>query len=291
MNLTNKLNLPSSFVQYAKNHEHEYSDKTFSVTELLLPVREIILQRKFHDKLTQDVSDYIPALFGTAVHSVLEENTPEDKNLVSETNLSVSFGEYSISGRIDLLNFEELSIEDYKTCSVSKVAKEDFEDWRLQGLMYAYLVWRDKHIILKKLKFYAIMKDWSKIKSQTSSNYPSSAVYVWEYQLQDSDYDFIEKWIERKLDDVVNAILKNEVPDCTEEEKWYSGTVYAVYKKKDDKRAATLCNTEEEARGYILNKLNGIGEIQVRYGEDVKCKYYCPCSKFCLKGEKKNEVL
>lgn len=284
MKLTNKLNLPEPFLIFASKNNHEYSENRYSVTELLLPIREILLNRKYADKIESDISESIPALFGTAVHSVLEENTPILNEMFSEESVEYDFDGTVLSGRIDLLNLKNLSIEDYKTCSVSKVMKEDFEDWKMQGLMYAYLVYKTKGVIIRNLVFYALMKDWSKMKSATSSNYPSSAIYVWKYQIEDSDYDYIEKWIKLRLELINKYIESDTLPNCTDEERWYTGTKYAVYKHAGDKKAAIVCDSEEEAHGYIRNKCDGAGEIDVRKGEYLKCKYYCNCYKFCEKG-------
>lgn len=286
MKITNRFNLPESFVIYASKDDHIPTENKYSVTELLSPVRQILLKRKLYDRIEMDVSDIVPALFGTAVHSVLETNTPLLVDIYPEFQISYDFGGTILSGRIDLLNLKSLSIEDYKTCSVNKVIRQDFEDWKMQGLLYAYLVYRVKGIILKHLKFYSIMKDWSKVKSKTSSNYPNSAVYVWEYDIQDSDFDYIEEWLKRKLKEINFYLETDTLPECTNEEKWYTGDKYAVYKKVSDKRAAIVCDNEEEAYGYITNKCNGAGQIEIRKGECLKCKYYCNVSKFCLKGDK-----
>ena len=280
MKITNKLGLPESFVVYANKDNREYKERRYSVTELLLPTREIKLNRKYAQEIEIDVADTIPALFGTAVHKVLEDNTPILTGLNTEMSIEMQFGEDTIAGRIDLFDSNELEITDYKTCSVSKVMKEDFEDFRKQGLMYALGIFKKYGIISKRLKFPCLMKDWSKIKSLTSSNYPASAIYIWKYEISDSDYDYIEGYIKDKLND----INREEMPVCTDEERWYTGTKYAVYKNAGDKRAAIVCDTEEEAHGYITNKCEGAGQIEVRKGEYLKCKYYCNCSKFCGKG-------
>lgn len=292
MRITNKLNLPEPFVNYVEESERPVQEHRYSVTELLLPVREILLSRRMRDYLESDVADSIPALFGTAVHRVLEEFYWKDRieeGVSLEEPVCETFrsGKTVLSGRIDVLDMNAKTIIDYKTCSVSKIMKEDFEDWRLQGLMYAYLVFREKGELIKRLKFIAMAKDWSKIKSATSTNYPKSAVYVWEYEIPESDYDFIGKWIESRLDAVEEA--DENIPECTDEEKWYTGTKWAVYKKEGDARAACVCDSEEEANGYLQNKLNGVGAIQKRLGEYIKCKYYCPCAKFCEKGGKDGE--
>lgn len=284
MIITNKQNLPEAFLKYATEGNREYKEHRYSVTELLLPVREILLNRKHAHEIESDVSDTIPALFGTAVHNILEQYAPIlETDVKAEESVEAVFGDDIVAGRIDLLNLASESIEDYKTCSVSKVMKQDFEDWRLQGLAYALLVFKQKGIIIRHLKFYALMKDWSKIKSATASNYPASAVYIWKYDIQDSDYDYIEEYLKAKLRWINECIEIDDLPECTNEEKWYTGTKYAVYKNVGDKKAAIVCDTEEEAHGFITNKCGGSGEIEVRKGEYLKCKYYCNCCKFCEK--------
>jgi len=57
-----------------------------------------------------------------------------------------------------------------------------------------------------------------------------------------------------------------------------------VFKKVGDKKAAIVCDSEQEAHDYITNKCDGAGEIQVRKGECLKCKYYCKVSKWCYGG-------
>ncbi len=282
MVITNKQNLPESFIKFASDSNHEYTEHRYSVTELLLPTREILLNRKYAHEIESDVADTIPALFGTAVHSILEQCAPVlESGIEAEASVEATFGKDTVAGRIDLLNIRDAAIEDYKTCSVSKVMKQDFEDWRLQGLMYAYLAFKQKGIVIRHLKFYALMKDWSKIKSATSSNYPASAIYIWKYDIQDSDYDYAEKYIRDKLSEINSGVL----PECSDEDRWYTGTKYAVYKNVGDKRAAYVADTEEDAHNYITNKCDGAGEIEVRKGEYLKCMYYCNCCKFCKKEE------
>lgn len=286
MIITNKLNLPEAFVKYANEGNREYKEHRYSVTELLLSTREILLNRKYAQYIETDVSECVPALFGTAVHQVLEGYAPVlESGVEAECSVECQFGDDVVAGRIDLLNISDSCIEDYKTCSVSKVMKEDFEDWKIQGLEYALLVFKQKGIVIRKLKFYALMKDWSKIKSATSANYPASPIYVWEYKVDDSDYDYIENWIKQRLNWINLYLESDSLPECTDEERWYTGTKYAVYKNVGDKKAIYIADTEEDAHSYIHSKL-GAAEIQVRKGEYLKCKYYCSCSKFCEKGDK-----
>lgn len=290
MKITNKLNLPESFMKYAsRDDDHAPVPNRYSATEILGSTREIILNRRYYNDIEVDVSEMVPALFGTAVHQVLENNSPIlESEIETECKVENVFGNNTLAGRIDLLNLRDLAIEDYKTCSVSKVMHEDFQDWYMQGMEYAYLTFKQKGVILKHLEFYALMKDWSKLKASTSANYPQNPVYVWKYDISDSDYDFIEKYIKEKLSqlEAYQNVPDDELPMCTDEERWYTGTKYAVYKKAGDARAAYVADTEEDAHNYITNKCGGAGEIEVRKGEYLKCQHYCSCCKFCKREEK-----
>ena len=279
MKYTNKLNLPESFITFSKGGDREPSPNKYSVTELLGSTREILLYRKHYKEVEKDICELIPALFGTAVHKVLEENTPDSDKLLKEQSLYAVFGEDTVVGRADLINLDTLSVEDYKTCSVSKITNQDFDDWRKQGLAYAMLYFKMTGTILRHLKFYGLMKDWSKLKAASNANYPQSPLYVYLYDVADSDFDYIEDYIVNKLKELHTTTL----PMCSDEEKWYTGTKYAVYKKAGDARAAYVADTEEDAHNYITNKCNGAGEIQVRKGEYLKCLHYCDVCKFCEK--------
>jgi len=180
--VTNKLNLPQALVNFANSRDkREYTENRYSVTELGNPTREIQLTRLHRSEIQEDVADMVMALFGTAAHKILEENADEN----AETKFEVQVGEDTIVGISDLIT--EDAIEDYKFTTVSKVQKKDFSDWRDQGLRYAWLNYLKTGDIKRKLRFHIFMRDWSKLKSNAISGYPSSPLFTWEYDI--SDYD------------------------------------------------------------------------------------------------------
>lgn len=278
MRYTNKLNLPEVFNKVIKDKEPVKN--RYSVTELLKSTKEIKLTRLHWNQLETDISDSITALFGSAVHKVFEENSDSEN---SEIKLELQIGEDTLVGIID--HISEDTIEDYKTTSVSKVSKKDFKEHELQIKIYAWMRFQFDGIITRKGKLYYLMKDWSKIKAASGGNYPSSAIYVHEFDIQDSDYDYAEEYVMQKI----SLIKSSYIIDCTEEERWYTGTQYAVYKNASDKKASYVTDSEEDAHSYITNKCNGAGEIQVRKGEYLKCKYYCNCNKFCDQWRKEED--
>lgn len=273
MKVTNKLNLPKPFELFMQDSEsqHRFHPSVFSVTELLLPIRMILLKRKYHEEIERDVSDSIPALFGTAVHSVLEKYTNVE---CAEVQVSVNFGSYTLSGRIDNIDISAQTIIDYKTTNCSKINRKDFEDWRMQGLIYAYLVYRKTGIIMRKLKFIALLKDWSKIKAV-----PPNPIYIYEYEINDSDYDYIEDWLRKRFAKIEYYLTGEELPECDEVDRWYTGTKYAVYIGSHTKAKAVFDN-QADAEMFVKEKG---GEIEERIGDNIRCNYYCEVCKFCRK--------
>lgn len=275
MKITNKMNLPDAVVASMRNSTRPPNPESYSVTELLNSAKAITLIRRHWNDLEQDASDMVAALFGTAVHKVLETcSDPQD----SEISLSTAYCGCRLSGRLDAYDFTNNVIIDYKTCTCSKILKEDFDDWKMQGLMYAWLMFREKDIKTKKLRFIALLKDWSKMKNLTVP-----PICEWWYDVNDSDYDWIESFIKNKLTLLkqCETLSDDELPECTNEERWNDGDRYAVYKDANSKRAIRLCDTLEEA-----TKLYPDATIIKRSGLDIKCNNYCVCSKCCKRKEK-----
>lgn len=276
MKVCNRMNLPKAIVEAAQSSIHSPKIDSYSVTELLNSPRAIILTRRHWDELEQDVSDMTAALFGTAVHKMLEEHS--DAN--SEIPVSTRMCGVRFAGRIDAYNEAESEIIDYKTCTCSKILNEDFDDWKKQGLMYAWLLFKTSECSIKpkKLRFVAFLKDWSKMKNLTVP-----PICEWTYVINDSDYDWIEAFIKDKLATLAEceALSDGNLPECTTEERWNEGNKWAVYKDAQSKRALRLCATESEAKELYPDCVT----IK-RSGRDIKCSNYCVCSKFCKRKEK-----
>ena len=270
--MTNRHALPEAIVRFAESGERPITDNRYSVTELLKPVREIVLSRRYASEIEEDVSDCLPALFGTAVHAILEGNAPEGSE--TEVALEAEIEGRVLSGRIDLL--EGTIVSDYKTCSVSKVLRNDFADWDRQGLCYAWLVWKCRGVIVTELRFHALLKDWSKVRASKGGNYPSSAYFAHVRKLSESDIDEAERWLKTRF----GAIAEAEVtlPQCTDDEKWYTGTEYAWYLHPGDPKAKAVSANRDELE---VKKRKSGGIIMERRGRCLKCDLYCPCRKKC----------
>lgn len=281
MLITNKYNLPQALVDAVKGDEHERNEFNYGVTTLLRPVREVLLERRHSNEIELDVSDCINKLFGTAFHSLIEKH---DKTGMSELELEQAvIDNYKLVGRLDLYNEEQQAVIDYKTATCWKIIYKDFEDWRKQGLMYAWLCYK-RGLVVKQIIFYAFLKDWTaRDKRQAdlkNSYYPDAQVYTYTLNVTIDDLIEIEKWINLRFENLITAkqLDDDDIPPCSDEECWYTGDKYAVYNKVTDSKAQRVFDTKQEAQDYVTNKG---GVVVYRKGQYRKCQDYCEVCNFC----------
>lgn len=290
MIITNKFNLPKPFVT-ALESDYVPTPQQYSVTTVLNSPRYVILSRRHNSEIEQDVADMIWALFGTAFHSILE-NSEEEETQFKEEYLKQDLGAfdkdlegYKLSGKADLLDTETKTMIDYKTCSTWKVIYKDYDDWRKQLLMYAWL-FRQIGFEVNSGKIIALLKDHSKTKAKVDSTYPQYPVQTITFNFTEEDFVEIEKEILTRFKEIkyCESLKDEDLPLCSMEDRWNDGNKYAV-KKKGNKRADRVFDSEEEAREYLADKEN-THEIEVRPGEDRRCLEYCSCCKFCTYWQK-----
>ncbi len=289
MKITNKLGLPKQLVELVSN-DYKPTEHQYSCTTILKPTRQVILERRYNDQIESDVSDMCWLIFGIAVHSIIE-NSEEDSGQFKEEKLKVDLGKYFkeldgyyLSGRSDMIDLINKSITDWKTCSAWKIIYKDFEDWRKEMLIYAWAV-KDMGFDMDKAEAIAFIKDHNKTKSKTEANYPKLPIWVEKFAFTEKDFSEIEEFIYNKFLSLKSNENKpdEELPMCSEEERWREPTKYAV-KKKANKTASKLHDTLEDAEAHLKNleeKYPDIYEIEVREGTDKKCLEYCSCNRFC----------
>ena len=74
----------------------------------------------------------------------------------------------------------------------------------------------------------------------------------------------------------------DDIPHCDDNERWNSGTKYAVV-KKNAKRAIAVFDNLKDAQ----NKCGAGYYVETRVGEDLKCDNYCDVKKYCNYWRKK----
>jgi hypothetical protein len=76
MKTTNHMGLPAPFVRFVESRPERAG---LSVTRLIGPAWQRMLLDRHRDEIEQDVSDSVWALFGTAVHDLLERFSSESE--------------------------------------------------------------------------------------------------------------------------------------------------------------------------------------------------------------------
>ena len=289
--LTNKMNLPQPFVDAATSH-HQYKPNRYSVTEVLGGTCEAILKRRHQGEGEEDVADRVWAIFGTAVHKVLQEAEATESQL-QENWLSVPIRgtKYELSGIFDLYDDSTKTVTDWKTCATWKVIFGDFDDWRKQTLMYCWML-RQLDIDARRGEIVAIMRDHNMRKAKTEKGYPKHPVYRigWDFEEEDFDraVDGVLEWFRNIA--AQEGLTDDELQPCSPEERWHKPDKWAVM-RKGQKRAVKLFDDEEKALSFMdwlanqpSNKGRGL-YIEFREGEDIKCQSYCPVAQFCPHGK------
>ena len=281
MIITNKYNLPQTFVNIMKRPTYSKGKANISATELLNSPRIVQLRKLHEDKIETDVTEMVWSIFGTAIHGVLEHGA--DENHLIEERLHAKIDGWSISGAIDLQIVNEdgtLTINDYKTTGAWSVMNEKI-DWEYQLNIYAWLVERVKKTPVSKLEIVAIIRDWNRRDVVSKAGYPDAPIKVVPIQLW--PFDHREKFIQEQITLHSNALFEletgAELPNCTPDQMWEKATTYAV-KKIGGIKARNVCATQEEAAGKIAEYGKDY-EIEVRPGERTRCANFCSVRDFC----------
>ena len=277
MKLTNKFGLPQTFVNVIQRPTYTKGKANISVTELLNSPRIVQLKRKHWDEIETDASEMVWALFGSAVHNILEHGK-DDHHIVEERIFAEHEG-WKLSGAIDLQEVEEdgIIISDYKVTGAWSVMNEK-QDWHNQLNIYAWLVEKVKQQPVKKLQIIAIVRDWS-ARDTAKEGYPSSPIATIDIPLwpMEQREEYINQRIHLHSAAYFDSETDGEIAQCTPDEMWEKPEKFAV-KKEGGVRAKSLHDSRDEAeialppKGYF---------IEHRPGSRTRCESYCQVSAFC----------
>lgn len=283
MKVTNKFNVPATLLALAQRDFYTKGAADYSVTEIISPPRIQRLRKRHWDEIEQDVSDMLWMLLGTALHVVAERSVIEGHT--NEERIIVGVDGVLLSGAIDLQqdDGDGVIIYDYKFTSAWALMN-DKPEWEQQQNIYKYLIERAKKKPVNGLRICALIRDWSRRDAQNKPNYPQAPIQVIDIPMWDTEKAeaFIRSRIEAHRESKVKADWDEELPLCTEEDRWIRETKYAV-KKEGRKTAIRVLDTEEEAQA-LLKELpeKDKGFIEIRKGEAVRCTgNFCGVSQWC----------
>lgn len=276
MRVTNRLGLPAAFVNAVSVRRHN-APGCYSATTLNKGAKEIVLTDRHFDELEADAADSVWAVWGTAVHALLESQ--KDDNFHEEKFKVPVLNSY-VTGQVDSYDMERGIINDWKTASVWKVQLGDFADWRLQGLAYAWLLTKSG-LAVNKCRFVALLKDHSKTKAKNDREYPQSPVYVYEFDVTPDDLAATERRITAKVAEIEAAykLADDEIAECSAAERWADGEKWAVM-KNGRKSAVKLFDSEADADAFA-GEMGNSHYVEHRPAVSRKCADYCQCKDFC----------
>lgn len=221
MQITNKYSLPASIVSAVSNDTYSGPQndlKRISVSTIKDSPRIHFLKVAHWNELTEDVSEGLWKLLGTAIHTILERADKSDS--VKEQRLEVELDGIVISGQMDVRNDEEIT--DYKSTSVWTIVynPKGKMEWIQQLNIYAWLVWKKLGKLIKRLAVNAILRDHRGSKVEEGSNYPKVPFVTIELPVW--PIEKTEAYLKERV-----ALFKScvgleddELPPCTTEEMW-----------------------------------------------------------------------
>ena len=292
MKITNNFGMPQPFVDFAINDKYSKGKADISVTSLIDSPKIRLMKDKYDDQIEVDAVDMVWALFGTAVHSVLEKSKQSD-DIITEERLYKEVDGWVLSGAIDRQEFvsnddgsRTVNIIDYKVTSVWSVIYGKPE-WENQLNCYAYLASKTN---VGSLKICAILRDWNRRDAEKKEDYPKAPIVFVDIPLWDKSKteEYIKDRIRIHQEAQISFDLNEDVGLCSDEDMWKKNDTWAV-KKKGQKSAIRVLDSEEEANNYIdwHNETDQVYtkktdlEIEFRSGEYTRCGNYCSVADFC----------
>lgn len=283
MNITNVHGLPDALVNAVKNDPYT-GGGDISVTKLIDSPRKRVLGKRFKDLVTVDVSEMLWAVMGQATHTFLER---AETTAMVEQRLYAEVDGWKVSGQFDRAEIKDGVMQDWKVCSAYKAGGDIA--WERQLNCLRWLAHKNG-IQIDRLEVAAIFRDWKKSEALRRADYPQQPIAVIPvpvWSLEDA-----EAYVRTRVGQH-QAAENKELPECTDEERWYSGTTFALL-RPGLKRAKKVAPTREE-----LGEIPPDHIVEERPGINRRCENgYCDVAPFCeqyqrikqAQGEPTNDV-
>lgn len=281
---TNIHGLPDAFVAAVLNDPYT-GGGDISVTKLIDAPKRRTLYRQHKDSVVEDVSERVWALMGQAVHTVLER---AQTSAIVEERLYAEVNGWKLSGQFDRMHLADRVMQDWKVCSVYKAGGD--ESWTRQQNILRWLAHKNGYEI-DRLQIVAIFRDWKRSEAQRRDDYPRQAVQIIELPVWTLEQT--ESYIAERISLHQRSDMGEDI-ECNEEERWYSGTSYALMKdggKRAKKVVPILADLGEIPAGH---------HVVERPGRNRRCEEYCEVAPFCAqyqaikaaepKGEEQSDV-
>ncbi|MCG7851202.1 MAG: hypothetical protein MIO92_01630 [Methanosarcinaceae archaeon] len=256
-----------------QNQKYDKGDADVSVTDLCKPPRAFILGKENDLRIVKYASEFILMLEGSAVDYIISEGAGTE-DIVHERHTEEING-WRVSGEPDCFEIPTGKLWDWKKVNIWEYVYGIKPDKVWQLNMYAYL-FRKKYDI-RSLHLGMIYSNWEKKKAENSldSDYPPKKILTFEVEKweEETTYNFISD----KLYPIQNYLATQELPECTDEERWYRGESWACM-KPGRKSAVRVFPDEQQALNYCRE--NNLSLVH-RPGTYNRCELYCDAYPFC----------
>lgn len=289
---TNKWNAPAPLAALLGRDTYSRGASRLSCTQIIDSPRISLLKERHKDGVTRDISDRIWALFGTAVHKLIEDGSPHCDWHLKEERIFTEVEGWAVSGAIDcqvLGDDGSVELWDWKVTRAWSV-KQEKREWVNQLNVLAYFVEKERGLVVKGLHIGALLRDWTSRQAENDENYPPSPIHVvdiplWSYAEREAYV--IERVRMHQATDMLDS-LDEELPECTDAEMWTVPPTFAVM-KKGGKRATKVFAEQDEAFAFAEEKGPDYGVLQ-RPGERLRCENYCEVAEFCSQRARQREA-
>jgi hypothetical protein len=279
--LTNVYDLPEPLVQAVMNDKYSPGRSDYTTSQLAgTPARQWALKRKHWMDITEDVSDRIYSLSGQSKHVVLERAAEfcEQYEYLAEERFYIQRSGKTVGGQIDLYDKRQGILYDWKETSVYVSYLSLKPEWAAQGNINRLLLEENGYPVNQIVNI-ALYRDWKKSLVGSTEKYPPHQVSKFEIPVWPNEET--ESFIARRIAEFENA--KNELPLCSDEDRWKAPDVWALT-KVGGKKALKLFDTEKEALDH-MEIFNIPGVITLRPGVNKRCQSYCVCAPFCAQAK------
>lgn len=311
--LTNRKHIPlpmAVWLAAQDGYDLEFHPEVISATELLLPLRSLVLSRRTERRIVQDIDDLVPSRLGTATHTAMENAwlnhyaaamanlgysdeviasikinpdvvNPGDVPVYLEKRTNRKLLDYTISGKFDIVINGEL--HDLKTTrTFAWISGSNDREYQLQGSIYR---WLNPDLITEDyLTINYLFTDWNVNRAMSENDYPTNRCMSKKFpllSLKDIETFMVDKLAQFKK---YETAPQEELPKCSTKELWQEHPRWAYYKSPNNmKRATKLFDLERDAN--LFNQLNGSkGVVVKREGEPRRCNY-CAARNYCLQAQ------
>jgi len=320
---SNNTDIPLPYaVWLAADHGYDlrFNPNVVSATEILKPMRSIILSREIaaaksaeltdEELVTRDIGEKAAAALGTAVHTAVElawrkhyqlaltnlgypesmiakivinPVVPDSKNIniYFEIRTAKQIEGFTFSGKFDLCL--EGQIRDMKTTKVyTYINGSNNEKYAQQGSIYR---WLNPEIVTNDrmiIDYY--FTDWNpnpRISEEEKKKYPHNRMLAKPLDLM--SLDTTEHFIRGKLLEIklLTGKPQEELPRCTPTELWQNPAKWEYWSKAENKQCSKLLDSPTEAQAWLAEK--GVGFIKERQFEPTFCNY-CDAKLVCTQA-------